>query len=182
MNITNTIDCIINLYNTYGNEKYFGECVSKKEHMIQAAVSAQQHNETNEVILACLLHDIGHLLGKDDMNGLGVCDHGKVGRLYLEQINMDKKVCKLVENHVNAKKYLVSTDTTYYNKLSEASKQTLEYQGGKMTPEEITIFQNDPDFISMIAVRFHDDNGKEINVTNLPSIEDFIPLIKKYLL
>ena len=111
------------------------------------------------------------------MNGLGVCDHGKVGR-HLEQINMDKKVCKLVENHVNAKKYLVSTDTTYYNKLSEASKKTLEYQGGKMTPEEITIFQNDPDFISMIAVRFHDDNGKEINVTNLPSIEDFIPLLK----
>ena len=57
----NIID-LINLYNTKGQENYFGEVVSKKEHMIQSAVSAEEHMETEEVILACLLHDIGHLL------------------------------------------------------------------------------------------------------------------------
>ena len=50
MNVNNTIDCIINLYNTYGNEKYFGECVSKKEHMIQAAVF---NNITKQTKLYC---------------------------------------------------------------------------------------------------------------------------------
>ena len=43
-----------------GEENYFGENVSKKEHMIQCAVSAQEHMESEKVILACLLHDIGH--------------------------------------------------------------------------------------------------------------------------
>ena len=56
--------------------------------MIQAAVSAQEHMESEQLILACLLHDIGHLLEKDDMGGLGVKNHGTVGKQYLEKIGM----------------------------------------------------------------------------------------------
>ena len=57
---------------------------------------------------------------------------------YLKNINMNEKVCKLVNGHVNAKKYLVTTNNEYYNKLSHASKKTLEYQGGKMTKKEVS--------------------------------------------
>ncbi len=111
------IDNLINLFNTKGEENYFGENVSKKEHMIQCAVSAQEHMKSEKVILACLLHDIGHLLEDDNMNGLGVVDHGNIGRIYLENMGLDKKICKLVGMHVNAKKYLVSVDKSYYDKL-----------------------------------------------------------------
>ena len=82
---------LIKLYNTVGNENYFGEVVSKREHMIQSAVSAEEHIESEQLILACLLHDIGHLLEKDDMNGLGVKNHGTVGKQYLEKMGMNKK-------------------------------------------------------------------------------------------
>ena len=176
----NIID-LINLYNTKGQENYFGEVVSKKEHMIQSAVSAEEHMETEEVILACLLHDIGHLLENDDMNGLGVMDHGVVGSKYLEKIGMNKKVCKLVEKHVAAKRYMVSIYESYYENLSDASKKTLEYQGGKMNEAEINEFEKDIDMIYILGVRYHDDNGKKIKIKNLPTIESFIPLIEKYL-
>ena len=175
------IDELIKLYNTVGNENYFGEVVSKREHMIQAAVSAEEHIESEQLILACLLHDIGHLLEKDDMNGLGVKNHGTVGKQYLEKMGMNKRVCKLVESHIAAKRYLVSIDETYYEKLSEASKKTLEYQGGKMNEDEINNFEKDLDMIEILGVRYHDDNGKKIKIKNLPSIESFIPLIEKYI-
>lgn len=175
------IEDLIKLYNTKGSENYFGEDVSKREHMIQAAVSAQEHMESEILVLACLLHDIGHLLKKDDMNGLGVTNHGVVGKEYLEKIGMNKKVCKLVNGHVMAKRYLVSIDESYYEKLSDASKKTLEYQGGKMNEEEINSFEKDLDMIEILGVRYHDNNGKKINVKDLPTIELFIPLIKKYI-
>jgi putative nucleotidyltransferase with HDIG domain len=175
------IEDLINLYNTKGTENYFGEDVSKREHMIQAAVSAQEGMESEILVLACLLHDIGHLLEKDDMGGLGVTNHGVVGKEYLEKIGMNKKVCKLVNGHVSAKRYLVSIDESYYEKLSDASKKTLEYQGGKMNTMETEAFEKDVDIIEILGVRYHDDNGKKINVKDLPTIESFIPLIKKYI-
>ena len=47
--------------------------------MIQAAYLAEKNNEPDYLVLACLLHVIGHFLEEDNMNGLGVIEHGKVG-------------------------------------------------------------------------------------------------------
>ena len=77
-------------------------------------------------------------------------------------------------------KYLVSKHDNYYNKLSHASKKTLEYQGGKMTKEEIELFENDLNFNLSLRVRNYDDIGKNID-TKIPSIESFKPLIEKYI-
>ena len=105
------------------------------------------------------------------MNGLGVIEHGKVGADYLNY-NMDEKICILVEKHVNAKRYLVSNVHDYYDKLSDASKKTLEYQGGKMNSEEIKLFETLSCFHDILKVRNYDDIGKNINQT-IPSIEKF---------
>ena len=75
------------------------------------------------------------------MNGLGVIEHGKVAGDYLRKLGMYEKVCILVENHVTAKRYLVSKNDDYYEKLSDASKKTLEYQGGRMSSKEMRIFE-----------------------------------------
>ena len=174
------MEAILNLYKTYGDSEYFGEVVSKTTHMIQTAVAAQNNNEPDYLVLACLLHDIGHFLEPDNMNGLGVIEHGKVGADFLRSIKMNEKVCCLVENHVLAKKYLVSKYEDYYNKLSCASKQTLEYQGGKMTQQEMKLFENNSHFKDSLKVRNYDDIGKNIDKA-IPSLESFIPLINKYL-
>jgi len=174
------MEAIINLYKLHGDSEYFGEVVSKTTHMIQTAIAAQNNNEPDYLVLACLLHDIGHFLEPDNMNGLGVIEHGKVGADFLRSINMNEKVCCLVENHVLAKKYLVSKYEDYYNKLSDASKQTLEFQGGKMISDEMKLFENDSNFNDSLKVRNYDDIGKNVD-TNIPTLETFIPLINKYL-
>ena len=63
---------IINLYKRFGDSEYLGECVSKTTHMLQAAVAAKNKGEPDYLVLACLLHDIGHFLDTDNMGGLGV--------------------------------------------------------------------------------------------------------------
>ena len=174
------VNKIIKLYNTKGNSEYFGEDVSKTEHMIQAAMAAKEHNEPDHVILACLLHDIGHFLGEDDMGGLGVADHGRVGANYLRELGMNENVCILVENHVLAKKYLVSKNPDYYNKLSEPSKKTLEFQGGKMNESEMLELEKNTNLEDILKIRHYDDIGKTVDV-KIPNIETFKNLIKKFM-
>jgi 2-amino-1-hydroxyethylphosphonate dioxygenase (glycine-forming) len=173
------VNKIIHLYNTLGNSEYFGEEVSKTEHMIQAAVAAEEHNEQDHVILACLLHDIGHFLGEDDTGGLGVADHGRVGANYLRDLGINELVCILVENHVLAKKYLVSKYDDYYDKLSEPSKKTLEFQGGRMTKLEMLELEKDKNLETILKIRYYDDIGKTAGL-EIPNIETFKDLINKF--
>lgn len=172
---------IITLYNSMGNSEYFGENVSKTTHMIQSAIAAMNNDEPDFIILSCLLHDIGHLLEKDNMNGLGVSDHGLIGANYLRELGIQENVCSLVENHVNAKKYLVSKHPEYYNKLSLASKKTLEYQGGKMNTTEMELFEKLPEFHNILKVRYYDDIGKQVGM-NIPSIDFFTYLIHRFIM
>ena len=69
-----------------------------------------------------------------------------------------------MEGHVQAKRYLTFKFPDYYNELSEASKNTLVFQGGIMTEAEAARFENDPDFQNIIELRRWDELAKETNV------------------
>ena len=49
-----------------------------------------------------------------------------------------------------------------------------------MTDEELYKFENSEEFLNILKIRNYDDNGKQIN-KDLPNIETFKQLIKKYL-
>ena len=57
-----------------GSESYLGEAVTMSEHMLQTAWIAEQAQENPSVIVAALLHDIGHYTSEfgDDYLELGV--------------------------------------------------------------------------------------------------------------
>tara|TARA_Y100001970_G_C14249745_1_gene870925 strand:- start:3759 stop:4337 length:579 start_codon:yes stop_codon:yes gene_type:complete len=178
--IDEKIDIIIDLYKSSGDENYYGEVCSKTSHMIQCALVAQSMNLENYIVLACLLHDIGHFLEEDNTNGYGVAEHGLLGSNFLRELGMDERVCYLVEKHIEAKRYLISTQISYYNNLSDASKETLKCQGGRMKQEEITDFEQDEYYEEILLVRKCDDMGKE-NDKTLHKIEDFKLLISQFL-
>src|ERR1700733_10418230 len=138
-------DEIMNLYEEHGGAEYAGEKVSQLEHMAQAAQLAEAQGYDEEVVLAAFLHDIGHIAeaakGDNEMDGFGIKDHEELGAAFLQQKGFSKKVVRLVESHVEAKRYLTVKDPAYYGQLSEASKKTLEYQGGPMTEEEAEAFE-----------------------------------------
>lgn len=100
------------------------------EHMVLTAMLAEKEQTGEECILAALFHDIGHLLGTkahlQQMEDWGTTDHDIVGADYLRSHGFPEKVCKLVLNHVLAKRYLASKtkdpDHKYYNALSKASQ------------------------------------------------------------
>lgn len=164
-------DTVFDLLLREGSADYIGEPVTQIEHMLEAGEIAFKRGYPDFVIVACLFHDIGHLI-KDapKMGNLGVKDHEKVGADYLRSLGCDEKVCDLVENHVNAKRYLVSTQKEY--QLSEASAQTLEYQGGQMLEEEFKEFQKRENFQWYIKMREIDEAAKGYQVASM-KLEDF---------
>ena len=166
--IETTVDEIFDLYSTYGNADYIGEPVSQIEHMSQAAQLARQEGFDDEVILAAFFHDIGHICvmstSENSMNGYGVKSHEKIGADFLRSKGFSERLARLVESHVQAKRYLTYKDSTYYDNLTEASKQTLTFQGGRMNETEAHQFENDPLFDVMIRMRRWDEMAKEENV------------------
>ncbi|MCR8561084.1 HDIG domain-containing protein [Mucilaginibacter sp. BJC16-A38] len=159
---------VFSLYEKYGDEDYIGEPVSQLEHMSQAAALAEGEGYDNEVILAAFFHDIGHLCAEEgeaeSMDGMGNVDHEKLGAEYLLEKGFSERVAALVQGHVLAKRYLTYKYPEYYNKLSEASKVTLEFQGGRMNSDEAEEFELNPDADLIIRMRYWDDTAKEMNV------------------
>lgn len=160
-----TIEAVFAVFRDHGHEEYHGEPVSQLEHAVQSAVLARQgHPGDPEFILAAFLHDFGHLCGaadgSDNMEGYGIRRHERVGARVLEQLGFSSRVTRLVAGHVQAKRYLVSTDPAYYEGLSEASKITLEKQGGLLTPDEQHDFEQDTLFELHLALRRLDEQAK----------------------
>src|ERR1700754_2839498 len=98
---------------------------------------------------------------EQSMGGYGKKSHERIGADYLRSVGFPERVAKLVENHVQAKRYLTFKFPDYYNQLSEASRKTLEYQGGVMSAEEAHAFETDPLFETSIRMRKWDELAKE---------------------
>ena len=183
-NIEDTVDKVFSLYEQYGDEDYIGEPVSQLEHMSQAAALAEAEGHDDEVVLAAFFHDIGHLCAPHDevesMDGMGNVDHEKLGADFLRELGFSERLASLVESHVVAKRYLTYKYPEYYDKLSPASKTTLEFQGGVMSAEEAQAFEANPDAELIIKLRYWDDKAKEMDIP-VDNVEHIKALAIKHL-
>lgn len=147
--------------------------------MSQAAQLAMAEGFDDEVVLAAFFHDIGHIcaLGGENMGGYGVVSHERLGADYLRRAGFSERLAKLVEYHVQAKRYLTFSQPDYYARLSEASRRTLAYQGGVMSAEEAQAFEQDPLYTVSLRMRHWDEQAKDLHVPVL----DLAPLKAKAL-
>jgi phosphonate degradation associated HDIG domain protein len=152
------------LFAKSGHDAYFGEPVTQLEHALQTAKLAEDAGADRDTVLAAFLHDIGHLLpaesGAGYMDGYGTVDHERLGADFLRERGFSEKMAQLIENHVNAKRYLVARNPDYLARLSEASLQTLGFQGGPMTTDEATRFEQHPYFTEILQLRYWDEQAK----------------------
>ncbi|WP_085637064.1 MULTISPECIES: phosphonate degradation HD-domain oxygenase [unclassified Pseudomonas] len=157
---------VFGLYERFGASDYIGEPVSQIEHMSQAAQLAMAEGFDDEVVLAAFFHDIGHLCaeGAQSMGGYGAVSHERLGADYLREAGFSERVARLVEYHVQAKRYLTLRETGYHQRLSEASRRTLAYQGGVMTEAEAEAFERDPLCAVSLRMRQWDELAKETAV------------------
>ncbi|WP_248742313.1 MULTISPECIES: phosphonate degradation HD-domain oxygenase [unclassified Pseudomonas] len=160
------IERVFGLYERFGASDYIGEPVSQIEHMSQAAQLAIAEGFDDEVVLAAFFHDIGHLCaeGAENMGGYGVVSHERLGADYLREAGFSERLARLVEYHVQAKRFLTLREPGYYERLSEASRRTLEYQGGVMTEAEADAFEQDPLCAVSLRMRQWDELAKEMAV------------------
>jgi len=170
---------IFEIFEVRGGDAYFGEPVSQLEHALQAAYYAGQENAPASLVVAALLHDVGHLL-----HGLGehVADRGidarheDVGEAWLAR-EFGPEVTEPVRMHVDAKRYLCATDPEYLALLSPASLQSLALQGGAYTAEEAREFERRPFARDAVRLRRWDDLAKVPGMA-VPGLESYRALIE----
>ena len=170
---------ILALFQKRGADAYFGESVSTIEHSLQAAHFAQTAGAPPALIIAALLHDIGHLIEEapgDIADWKVDAHHERVGGRWLAT-RFPPAVSEPVRLHVPAKRYLLATDAGYFAKLSPASVITLELQGGPMTAHEVAQFETEPFHRDAVRVRQWDDAGK-VSGLKTPGLSDYRSLIE----
>jgi phosphonate degradation associated HDIG domain protein len=156
------VDFIFDLFAKRGAEEYMGEAVSMSEHMEQSAACAVADGAPDSLVIAALLHDIGHFVGNHPIEALenGIDNnHEEVGARYLET-HFPDSIVEPVRLHVAAKKYLCATDKGYLGRLSAASINSLQVQGGPMTPLQVKAFESRPYYQEAVQLRLYDDDGK----------------------
>jgi [1-hydroxy-2-(trimethylamino)ethyl]phosphonate dioxygenase len=173
-------DEVMAIYQTRGAEAYFGECVSMTEHGLQAAHFAQAEGAPETLLLAALLHDIGHLLepvADAIEDWTRDAHHEEIGARWLAK-RFGPNVSEPVRLHVAAKRYLCATDGGYLARLSSASVHTLKLQGGPMAPREVTQFEAQPFWREAVRVRRWDDQGKVAGLRTV-TLRDYTDLIER---
>jgi len=143
-------------------ELHYGEDVSQLEHALQTAHHARIDGAPPALIVAALLHDVGHLLQKIGENAadFGIdTRHEHIGAGYLARA-FGSDVTEPIRLHVAAKRYRVTVDPAYLQGLSKASLQSLALQGGAMSEEEVAAFLAEPAAASALRLRGYDEAGK----------------------
>ena len=161
---------ILALYAARGAQAYFGERVSMTAHGLQAAHFAQAEGAPEAMVVAALLHDIGHLLEAvpDDIEEWTLDGrHEEIGARWLAR-HFAAVVSEPVRLHVPAKRYLCATDAGYFARLSSASVHTLKLQGGPMSSGEVAQFESEAFWREAVRLRHWDDQGKVADLQTLP--------------
>lgn len=157
------VELIVERYARDGHLAYDGEGVTQLQHGWQCARLAEGAGAGDALVLACWLHDIGHLMS--DLSGTptleGIDDrHEAVGARLLREVFGDD-VARPVGLHVMAKRYRVAVEPGYAQRLSEDSRRSLVLQGGPLSPAACAAFIDDRHAADALRLRAWDDRAKQ---------------------
>ena len=157
---------IVALYDRFGGERY-GEDVTQTAHACQCAALAQRDGAEDALVVAALLHDVGHLLhlsatGEDAHAADVDDDHEALGARALAAL-FGPEVTGPIALHVTAKRYRCAVDPTYLSRLSAASVASLRLQGGPLDAAAADQFARHPAAAAALHLREWDDTGKVVH-------------------
>jgi predicted HD phosphohydrolase len=172
-----TTEGLFDLMARRGGGRYGLSAVTQLEHALQSAALAAQRNLGDEMVIAALFHDLGHLLTGDDVDlaAQGIDDlHEETSARALASL-YGRSVAEPVRLHVAAKRYLCGVNPDYFEKLSADSRESLALQGGPMSPQEIAAFDRLDHRAAALALRIIDDEAKIPGLAT-PGLETYRPL------
>jgi predicted HD phosphohydrolase len=154
---------------------WFGdEAVSALDHALQCAALARTAGARDEVVLASLLHDVGHLIS--DAEESSATHHGKWAARFLRPF-VPARVAWLVEHHVVAKRYLCTVDRAYAESLSLGSLRSWLRQGGPLDRATCLVLEREPGLPDLLALRRWDEAAKEPG-TAVPALSSYRDLLE----
>jgi phosphonate degradation associated HDIG domain protein len=170
------LEKIFALFAERGRDLYSGECVSQLAHALQAAHLAESAGASDSLVVACLMHDVGHLLRatedftRDDR-------HDAIGAAWLAT-SFPASVAVPVRLHVAAKRYLSSVEPEYRQGLSHASECSLQVQGGPFGEQGVAAFEREPFFADAVKLRRWDDLAK-IDGLMVPALDHYAETVHR---
>ncbi len=162
---------IIDLFEERGAARYESgapDSVSQLEHALQCAVLAEAAGVDAHLITASLLHDLGHLMYADAHAFEARNDAHEHRAVSFLRDAFPDSVLDPIRLHVAAKRYLCATESDYYDGLSQASKLSLELQGGVYTPIQAASFIAQAGARDAVQLRRWDDQAKRKNAATPP--------------
>ena len=170
-----SLDDIRLLFERRGAEQYSGEPVTQLEHALQTAARAESAGADDELVTACLLHDLGHLLHELGATPTlrGVDDLHQYAALPFLRGLFGERVLGAIALHVDAKRYLCATHAGYEAALSADSKRSLVLQGGVFTAKQAAAFIARPGAGGAVQLRQWDDLAK-LEGARTPSLAHFM--------
>ncbi len=176
--MTSIRDELLEIYGKRATRRYGLSDVNQLQHSLQAAANAEAAGEPPSIIVASLLHDLGHMihdLGTDYLER-GINDtHEERGAAWLAR-HFGPDVSEPVRLHVPAKRYLCTVEG-HYDRLARDSRRSLELQGGNLTPEEVEAYRREPYAEAAIRVRRYDDTAKDPAAQTQP-FEHFLKYVE----
>jgi predicted HD phosphohydrolase len=148
--------------------------VTQLGHALQtAAILRRERPDDIELAVAGLVHDIGQLLpeGKDETHAV---DGAAAVRAALGE-----RVAGIVALHVEAKRYLVATDSNYKARLASDSVVSLGRQGGVLPPAEAAAFLARPWASDAVTLRRADDSGKVVRGLGVAALDQWVSLLRQ---
>ena len=156
--------------------------INQQQHALQAACLAEREGKGDALIVAALLHDVGHMvhdLGENPADA-GIDDrHEELGNTWL-QAHFGPEVTEPVRLHVAAKRYLCAVEADYFAKLSPDSVKSLALQGGPMSAEEVAAFEALPQHQEAVQLRRYDEQAK-VKGLETPPVAHFMPVVARCL-
>jgi phosphonate degradation associated HDIG domain protein len=156
--------------------------INQKQHALQSGWLAERQGCSEALIVASLLHDIGHMvhdLGENPAEA-GIDDlHEERGHEFLRAW-FGPEVTEPVRLHVAAKRYLCGTEPDYFSKLSSDSILSLSLQGGPMSVVEAAAFAALPGAADAVQLRRFDEQAK-IKDLETPPVAHFLPYVARCL-
>ena len=149
-----------------------GETVDLLAHGLQCAqLLATRAPDDVELQVSGLVHDIGTTIAP-----ARPASHAATGARVL-RVLLGDRVAGLVERHDQAKRYLVTVETAYRDRLSARSLETLVAQGGLLDDAARAAFEAAPDFDALIALRRADD-GAKVPGSPTPPLATWRPVVE----